>query len=508
MKLTFTDNYIPHKDYKETPIEIKSKCVVTNYDPQSKDKYGAGDLLFSVDGGSATVKTGNDIERNAQKVNFNPRKFSVFTAIAALDGDASNLTKKDISLAKKYFNEQGDDWQKLSEAGVTKVKYDSHAGVATILMGDDELLRIDFRTWWERIGWEKDSSKLAMQSITQVEETVAHSEEEEKVEEPKKTEVHNPELMFYQTAINKVLADMNKDQKIEIKITKKQLNNKIKEIAKNVPCSEKLVAYIMNSESFQRKVGKVGNTEKAKSTVGFGHTRNAISNNKFGDNFEISNETAFDWLEQDIKDVIDVIKKKENLLKVDWENVPQSIQEAIIDLTFNVGQSIIENKDIGAILQKAAESGSYAESAVRVSKIISDIPDVRACLMKRCCYRFLLAIKDLPLDQKVDAMKQFESYYESTIKELKKNKKYESEKEMLEGDWFVVKRALGLYEEEEGITTHIVQPGECLSVIAKQYPSVTSNDIIKLNNLPNNGKNIYPGQRLKVPKTEVPKESV
>lgn len=504
MKLTFTDNYIPHKDYKETPIEIKSKCVVTNYDPQSKDKYGAGDLLFSVDGGSATVKTGNDIERNAQKVNFNPRKFSVFTAIAALDGDASNLTKKDISLAKKYFNEQGDDWQKLSEAGVTKVKYDSHAGVATILMGDDELLRIDFRTWWERIGWEKDSSKLAMQSITQVEETVAHSEEEEKVEEPKKTEVEKPAIAFYDAAIDKVLNDMNENQPETKQITKEILDDYIAKIAKQTGYPESLIRYIISVEKFNRTAKNIGD---GRLTIGFGHTKKTTDSDRlYKKGYEISNEEAFELLKKDINEII-----KRYLPKCNWENVPQSIQNVIIDAIYNAGPDITKEMGINDFLQKADEVADmdedkkydfYIDAAIKMGMITTTKKHLKAGVMKRGCYRFLYAIQDFPAQKRLDAMKKFNSYYMDTIKLLAKNP---SEREMLKGDWIEIQHAaekeLGLYTEEPDIKIYRVKKGEVLWNIAKQFNSSNVPRMVKeiktRNNL--NTDSVYEGQRLEIP---------
>ena len=55
--------------------------------------------------------------------------------------------------------------------GVTAIKYDSRAGVATIVIGENEILRIDFQTWRERLGIRKDSSATADETVTEAKTT-------------------------------------------------------------------------------------------------------------------------------------------------------------------------------------------------------------------------------------------------------------------------------------------------------------------------------------------------
>lgn len=488
MKLKFTDGYNKKNSTNQQEIDVEGTCVITNYDTRNKKPSQKGDLTVSVDKKTSTVMTGTVFQEDSATVNLNKNKYSIFTELASYDGDNSNLTFDDLEEAYKKKDTLKEF---ISNLGIKEIniRFDSHAGVMTIEF-DKEIIRIDFRTWWERWGLEEDSSKISVNTNEEI-------PEESAPETPIKTEVQKPELAFYDEAINKIISDMNEKQ--IVKITKEQLMIKIKEIAKNVPCTESLVIFMMSSESFIRSAQLVGSTNKAKITVGFGHTQKAIHNYNFKEGFKISNEKAFEWLEQDIKDVIELLKHK-YLPGINWEEVPQSVQDAIVDLLFNAGESKIKEKNVQAILKEASESGSYAHAAVKVSRFNSNIPDVKANLMRRCCYRFLLAIEDLPKDQKIDAMKAFDSYYKETLKIQNS-----SDKAMLEGDWIEAQKALGLYEEEDNVEIYRVQQGDNLWNIADKNPK-TVEEIKKLNNLKDN--NIYVGQRLKLPKSTPNIESV
>lgn len=494
MKLTFKNN---SGDESEI-INIKGKCTISDYDPRNNSPED-NNLTVKANGKKSSIMTGTEQQQDSQTVNLDANKYSIFTAIASADGNKDTLTQEDLARAKEAYNNKDELWDELSEHGVTEIKYDSHAGVATIVIGDKEILRIDFKTWRERLGLMPDSSKAAVSEEIKDKPT----DEIEKPEEPAKTELLKPEIEFYNNAMNRVVAEMNEGQ--TQKITKKQLDTKISEIARNIPCSELLVKYIMSSESFIRNAKKNKGTNGVV-TVGFGHTVNAASNSNFGVGFRISNEKAFQWLEQDIKDVVKIIH--ENYLPdINWEEVPQSIQDAIIDLVFNRGEVIIKSKNIGKILSDAAESGSYTDAAIKVSQIHSEIPDIKAGLMRRSCYRYFLAIESLPAKERLSSMKSFSegnnSYYAETLRISSK-----SNAALLREDWLEVQhtaeKELGLYEEPPGIK-YIVQPKDNLSKIAKKH-NTTINTLRQFNNLTSD--DLVPGQRLRIPEPEQNKEHV
>lgn len=154
MKIKFTNG-----NGDEADINIKGKCKITDYDTRKKLPDGK-DLTVDVDGENLSIMNGTELKQDSQTVEMNANKYSIFTAIAGMDGDNSNLTEKDIAKAKKSFKNKNDSWNTLFNLGVTQIRYDSHAGVATIVIGEKELLRIDFQTWRERMGVLSDSSNI------------------------------------------------------------------------------------------------------------------------------------------------------------------------------------------------------------------------------------------------------------------------------------------------------------------------------------------------------------
>jgi len=488
MKIKFTDGYNKKTSSNQQDIDVSGSCVITDYDPRTKKPSQKDDLTVSVDKGKATIN-GTVFQEDSAEVNFNENKYSIFTKLASYDGDNSNLTLDDLEEAYK----KKDTFKEfIINLGVKEVsiRFDSHAGVMTIEF-DKEIIRIDFNTWWERWGLVEDSSELAIEETDETQET---EPETKPVKETPKVETQKPEIMFYDAELDNVINKMNKGQ-TKTKITREELNEKIKNIAKNTGCSELLIIYIMSSEGFKRQAGKVG--KYGIDTVGFGHTVKAIHNNGFKEGYEISNETAFDWLEQDIIDVINKIKVT-YLPDIDWNHVPQSILDALIDLAFNVGESVIAgNKEV---LEEALRTGSFVDAAVKISKLNPTKSDLKDGLMKRSCYRLLLAIEDLPADQRLEAIDKYDSYYTKTVK-LQNS----SDRALLVADWLDVKESaekeLGTYEEKDGIVIHRVKDKEVLWDVAKQYCPSNILAMIKRIKEQNGLKNdtLYRGQRLEIP---------
>lgn len=154
MKLTFTNGA-----GDQSEIEIQGKCKITDYDTRYKSPEG-DDLTVDVDDENVSIMNGTELKQDSQTVTMNANKYSIFTAIAGADGNNKTLTQEDIAIAKDASKSGGTLWDTLSGNGVTEIRYDKRAGVATIVIGDKELLRIDFKTWWENLGLQKDSTKM------------------------------------------------------------------------------------------------------------------------------------------------------------------------------------------------------------------------------------------------------------------------------------------------------------------------------------------------------------
>lgn len=478
----------------ESEINIKGKCRITDYDTRMKNPSG-NDLTVNVDNDTASIMNGTELQQDSQTVQMNANKYSVFTAIAAMDSDGSTFTEEDLARAKDTYNNGGENWNKLVSLGVTEIRYDSHAGVATIVIGDNELLRIDFKTWRERIGMRSDST-------SQVPEDSGEAVEEEPEENTKK-EVPKPTIEFYNITVPSLVDKISEQDEVTKKaepITEEQLNEKISDIAERVGCSESLILRILASESFSRRVEDPGDK---KPTGGFGHVLKDYDERKgLTWNSYVTNEQAFTWLEHDLNIMIEDVKK--HLPNCDWEKIPKSIQGALIDLAYNGGPGKVTSKE--AILLEAEETGSYIDAAVVISQIDENKASVKAGVMKRACYRFLCAIEDLPAQDRLDAMDRFDSensYYTTTINLLSKGKNKEAAW-LLAEDWLEARHAaemeLGLYEEPEGIK-YVVQSGDNWWDIAKDH-NIKMDELIEYNVCADGSNNFFAGRRIRIPVSE------
>lgn len=180
MKIKFTDGYNKKTSSNQQDIDVSGSCVITDYDPRTKKPSQKDDLTVSVDKGKATIN-GTVFQEDSAEVNFNENKYSIFIELAKMDGDGSNLTMTDLEKA----HEQEETFK--AEIGATEIKYDRRAGVMTIEFGK-EVLRIDFKTWWERWGFVEDSSKLTVEGTSEIK---AEEPTSEPIKKTKKVPTNN-----------------------------------------------------------------------------------------------------------------------------------------------------------------------------------------------------------------------------------------------------------------------------------------------------------------------------
>ena len=165
MKLKFTNG----KKEPET-INIKGKCTISGSDNESDKNEN---LTVKVDGKKVSVMLGAEEQETPDTIKLDDIKYSIFTTIAGLDGDSENLTQKDIALAKEQYKNGGEIWDSLKNNGVTEIRYDSRAGVATIVIGDKDFLRIDFETGIEKI---KNFFRIGTKMENKIEENAETTE--------------------------------------------------------------------------------------------------------------------------------------------------------------------------------------------------------------------------------------------------------------------------------------------------------------------------------------------
>lgn len=201
MKLKFTDGYNKKNSANQQEIDVEGTCVITNYDTRNKKPSQKGDLTVSVDKKKSTVMTGTVFQEDSKTVNLNENKYSIFTKLASYDGDNSNLTLDDLEEAYK----KKDTFKEfIINLGVKEVsiRFDSHAGVMTIEF-DKEIIRIDFRTWWERWGLEEDSSKISVNTNEEIpEESAPETPTTSAVEDKTSNENTNEKLMSYESFVD------------------------------------------------------------------------------------------------------------------------------------------------------------------------------------------------------------------------------------------------------------------------------------------------------------------
>ena len=153
MKITFNNHYNNNDKNKQKSTEIDIEdCTITNYDPNNRNQSRRGDMKLTVQNGKFEYCKGGSPSKDSA-VTMNSKKYSVFTAIAAMStNDAGNkLTLDDLASARAKCDNEGKPTDKtLINLGITKILYDPNAGIATIMIGDNELLRIDFETESEK----------------------------------------------------------------------------------------------------------------------------------------------------------------------------------------------------------------------------------------------------------------------------------------------------------------------------------------------------------------------
>ena len=80
---------------------------------------------------------------------LNSQRYTVFNTLRALDGNANDISEKDLALAKQKL---------VGKNGVIAVKRDASAGITTIEFNDGAVLKFDFETDEEMAAKKKQES--------------------------------------------------------------------------------------------------------------------------------------------------------------------------------------------------------------------------------------------------------------------------------------------------------------------------------------------------------------
>lgn len=150
--LKYTNGFANNGKISESELEIDGDCKITNYDPRETDGVNKGRITinFSDEETKIEIGDGNKLV-SSEKANFSSKKYSIFSKIAALDGDKDELSVDDIEEMDKSLIET---W------GLKDLRYDYRNGVATLVWGENDILRIDFMTWQEKWFGLSEASKV------------------------------------------------------------------------------------------------------------------------------------------------------------------------------------------------------------------------------------------------------------------------------------------------------------------------------------------------------------
>lgn len=121
---------------KSFTVDVQKNLKITNF---NKREFGkAGDIQADIQNGKTHIKrvTGGGSEKtNLSTMDLRVKRYNIFDALRKLDGNAEDLTPKDLQNVDKL------DKQNL---GIKAIRKDAQAGITTIVCSDDAVLKFDF----------------------------------------------------------------------------------------------------------------------------------------------------------------------------------------------------------------------------------------------------------------------------------------------------------------------------------------------------------------------------
>ena len=157
-------------------INSARNIEITNYDTNKKTQSEFGDLkarFYDNKKDISIINSDKTKQSNLATVDLSSSKYTVFSKLVQLDGNANDLSEKDLANAKSL----------IGKNGVSNVRSDAKAGVTTIVFNNGEILRFDVETDAEnktrkaneaKITQQKNQAKKAQQLKKQQEKAVIH----------------------------------------------------------------------------------------------------------------------------------------------------------------------------------------------------------------------------------------------------------------------------------------------------------------------------------------------
>lgn len=389
------------EEYWVSTLHLNQKCKITNYDPATSDGKKKGYITIDIGNNGTIIKDGEGDKLSENKViaDFSQKKFSIFHDIAALDdnGDKDKLTMEDLENLDESYK---------SSWGLKDLIVDLKKGVATLVWGVGDILRIDFETEEEKLNKQEQKSNVQVNNKSQVKNEYSQSALKDQKEIDIKTAQSKTPSALQEASKVKYCND-SEDSNILLdfayeKYIPKEYDKYIKKAAKEAGVSENLIKFLIftegkNSGGTFKAALKTYKCSAGKLTIGFGHT-NATKTFLIDEYTEISLQEAFDILVKDIKhhrtNVINTIGV-ENFNKLNETN-RESLAEALIDWSFNAGTRRLKESEN---VRDNLKSNSYFGLA---TTSLWNEGDAR-----RSIYRMLYAVQYMKEEDKETITKRF-----------------------------------------------------------------------------------------------------
>lgn len=374
-------------------LEVQRNCKITNYDPREENGNKKGYITIDIVNGKATVNNGNGkgCNNSGDVANLSNLKYDILGVVAGLDGNQNDLTMKDLLEVDKTFDENLKEYY-----GIDTIRKDFQNGIVTFIGKAIGYLRIDFEMDNEKTTNNVDKSTNATPT------KVKSKKEQTKINSSKSTSKASSgkSKQNVQSIINGFSGGY-----IDIKEVKD-----LDSVAKYTGLSKEYIKNVLINIEGNKKlpVTKAGYDGVGKDghpigflTIGFGHT-SLSGAPKVTEGLQITETQAYQILANDIitaRQGLDNFLKTHNINK---NEIPKSIYNAYIDLSYNKGPNALNSDTIVANLKQKL----YAASALRTWYETNNIG-----LQKRNLYRFIEAIRDLNVEQKKRAVRLFLNHY-------------------------------------------------------------------------------------------------
>lgn len=134
-------------------VSFSRNTTITNYSDREMGK--TGDTKVEIKNGQSGTSRrvySNKTSSAEAGATFNSSRYAIFDALRKLDGNASDVSEKDLAGAKSL----------IGKNGVTNVRMDAKAGVTTLICDDGAVLRFDVETDAEKQVREKAEAQKAL----------------------------------------------------------------------------------------------------------------------------------------------------------------------------------------------------------------------------------------------------------------------------------------------------------------------------------------------------------